>query len=62
MRDWFTGVHDVVCHIKGRSLGSDTLGEDGGLRDIALQTTETSILLEDMLEFRQNLTFNLDLM
>jgi len=36
----------LLRHIKG-SLGSDALGEDGGLGDVELQA---SILLEDMLE------------
>ncbi len=45
-------MHDVLRHIK-RSLGSDTFGgEDGGLRDVELQT---SICLEDGLELSQNL-------
>jgi hypothetical protein len=39
-------LYDVLRHIIG-SLGSDALGEDGGLRDVELQA---SILLEDMLE------------
>jgi hypothetical protein len=44
-------LYDVLRHIKG-SLGSDALGEDGGLRDVELQA---SILLEDMLELSQDL-------
>jgi hypothetical protein len=44
-------LYDVLRHIKG-SLGSDALGEDGGLGDVEFQT---SILLEDMLEFSQDL-------
>jgi hypothetical protein len=34
-------LYDVLCHIKD-NLGSNTLGEDGGLGDVELQT---SILL-----------------
>jgi hypothetical protein len=45
-------LHDGLRHIK-RSLDSDTFrGEDGGLRDVDLQT---SICLEDGLELSQNL-------
>ncbi len=37
-------LYDVLRYIKG-SLGSDALGEDGGLRDVELQAA----LLQDML-------------
>ncbi len=45
-------MHNGLRHIK-HSLGSDTFGgENGGLRDVEIQT---SICLEDGLELRQNL-------
>jgi hypothetical protein len=40
-----TYTDDVVLHIEGCLMG-DTLGEDGGLGDVKLQT---SIFLEDTL-------------
>jgi hypothetical protein len=44
-------LQDGLRHIKS-SLGRDSLGEDGGLRDVELQA---SIFLEDGLELRQDL-------
>ena len=51
MRECGTGIDDVVRRIK-RSLLGDTLGEDGGLGDVKFKS---SILLQDVLELRQDL-------
>jgi hypothetical protein len=44
-------LHNGLRHIKS-SLGSDALGEDGGLREVELQA---SIFLEDSLDLSQDL-------
>ena len=50
-------LYDVLHHIKD-SLVSDSLGEDGGLGDVDLQT---NICLEDILEVSQDLKSHVQL-